>query len=117
MEPRARLRGLLRRSEAARRRLEAWAGAALPRERLRLERLLARLEPANVARMLERGFALVLRDGRVLADSRTAAPGEGLRVALGRGWLDVRVDARDAGSDPLPGRAGPGRGGKGGGGG
>jgi exodeoxyribonuclease VII large subunit len=105
-EPRARLRGLVRRTGEARRRLDAWRAAALPRERLRLERLLARLEPANVARMLARGFALVLRQGRAVADSRAAAPGEALRLALARGWLDVTVEARDAGTDPLPGRAG-----------
>jgi len=114
LEPRARVRALLRRAESARRRLDAWAGAALPRERLRLERLRSRLEPANVARMLERGFALVLRQGRVLSDARAAVPGEALRVALARGWLDVKVEAREAGDDPLPGRAGPGRGGEGG---
>jgi exodeoxyribonuclease VII large subunit len=105
-EPRARLREMRRRAAEARRRLDAWRSLRLPRERLRLERLLARLEPANVGRMLARGFALVLRAGRVLAESRAAAPGEALRVALSRGWLDVRVEARDRGADPLPGRGG-----------
>ncbi len=110
-EPRARLRGFLRRTGEARRRLDAWRAAAVPRERLRLERLLSRLEPANVARMLARGFALALREGRPVADSRAAAPGDELRLALARGWLDVTVDARDAGTDPLPGRQGEGGGG------
>jgi exodeoxyribonuclease VII large subunit len=100
-EPRERLRELRRRAAAAVRRLEAWP-AALPRERLRLERLGARLAPANVARILEQGFALVLREGRLLARSGEAAPGDALRIALGRGWLDARVVARDAGQDPLP---------------
>jgi exodeoxyribonuclease VII large subunit len=100
-EPRERLRALRRRVQEAARRLDAWP-AALPRERLRLERLEARLAPANVARTLERGFALVLRDGRVVARSGDAAPGDALRIALGAGWLDARVDARDAGPDPLP---------------
>jgi len=109
-EPRARLRTLARRAEEARRRLDAWRGAALPRERLRLERLAGRLEPANVARMLARGFALVLREGRVVSDSAAVAAGDRLRVALSRGWLDAQVDARDEGRDPLPGRAGPGSG-------
>jgi exodeoxyribonuclease VII large subunit len=105
-EPRARLRALARRSQEARRRLDAWRAGAVPRQRLRLERLRARLEPANVARMLARGFALALRQGRPVADSAAVAPGEPLRLALARGWLDVTVDARDAGTDPLPGRAG-----------
>jgi exodeoxyribonuclease VII large subunit len=105
-EPRARLRGLARRGQEARRRLDAWRAAAVPAQRLRLERLAARLEPANVARMLARGFALALREGHLVKDSAAVAPGEALRLALARGWLEVTVDARDAGTDPLPGRAG-----------
>jgi len=105
-EPRARLRILSRRLAEARRRLDAWRAAALPGRRLALARLGARLEPANVARMLSRGFALVLRQGRPVADSARVAAGDPLQVALGRGWLDVTVEARDRGRDPLPGRAG-----------
>jgi len=105
-EPRARLRALARRLAEGRRRLDTWRAAALPGRRLALARLWARLEPANVARMLLRGFALVLSGGRPVADSAQVAAGDPLRVALGRGWLDVAVEARDQGSDPLPGRAG-----------
>ena len=111
LEPAARLRALSRRAAGVRGRLDAWRAAFLPRERLRLQRLLLRLEPANVAGMLARGFALVLQEGRPLADSAAAAAGDPLRVALARGWLDVRVEGRDAGEDPLPGRGeGPPRG-------
>ncbi len=74
---------------------------------MRLERLSARLEPANVAKLLSRGFALVLKEGRLVARSAAAAEGDGLRIALGEGWLDARVTARDAGPDPLPGRRDP----------
>ncbi len=104
MEPRARLRALLRRTEEATRRLGRWQGSALPRERLRLERLRSRLEPANVARLLQRGFALVLSEGRLVTSSAGAGPGDEVRLALAEGWLDARVTARDEGSDPLPGR-------------
>lgn len=100
-EPRERLRALRLRAVAAARRLEAWP-AALPRERLRLARLEARLAPANVARILSRGFALVLAEGRVLTRSAEVRPGDAVRVALSAGWLDARVVARDAGRDPLP---------------
>jgi exodeoxyribonuclease VII large subunit len=100
-EPRERLRALRARAAAAARRLEAWP-AALPRERLRLERLEARLAPANVARILSRGFALVLAGGRLVTRSGDVAPGEDVRVALAAGWLDARVVERDAGGDPLP---------------
>jgi exodeoxyribonuclease VII large subunit len=104
-DPRARLRDLVRRGEDATRRLGRWQAAFFPRERLRLERLAARIEPANVAKLLARGFALALKDGVALRDSAAAAPGDALRLALARGWLDVRVEARDAGRDPLPARA------------
>ena len=60
-EPRRRVREVLLRMEAATRRLGAWQAAYFRREGMRLERLGARLEPANVAKLLARGFALVLR--------------------------------------------------------
>jgi len=107
-EPRARLRALLRRTEDAARRLGRWQATTFPRERLRLERLQARLEPANVAKLLERGFALALApDGRLVRSSAEVAPRDALRLALARGWLDVRVEERDAGADPLPARGLP----------
>jgi len=60
-----------------------------------------------VAKLLRRGFALALKDGRLLTRSAAAAPGDAVRLALGEGWLDATVTARDAGDDPVPGR-GPG---------
>jgi exodeoxyribonuclease VII large subunit len=57
-----------------------------------------------VTKLLSRGFALALKDGRLLARSAQAAPGDALRIALGAGWLDATVTARDAGDDPVPGR-------------
>jgi exodeoxyribonuclease VII large subunit len=107
LEPRARVRALTARMEAATRRLGAWQAAYFRRETFRLERLRGALEPANVARLLGRGFALVLRGGHVVARSADAAPGDEVRVALSEGWLDARVTARDAGTDPLPGRTPP----------
>jgi exodeoxyribonuclease VII large subunit len=92
--------------EGATRRLGAWQAGYFRREALRVERLAARLEPANVAKLLARGFALVLRDGHLVTGSSAVAPGDAVRVALAQGWLDARVDARDAGEDPLPGRGG-----------
>ena len=112
-EPRARLRALRVRAEAARTRLAAWSAATFRREALRLSGLERRLEPANVARTLSRGFALALREGRLLRRSGEAGPGDAVRVALGTGWLDVRVETRDAGTDPVPGRRGAGGGGPG----
>ncbi len=106
-EPRRRVREVIARMEAATRRLGAWQAAWFRREGLRLERLQARLEPANVAKLLSRGFALVLKDGHVVTGSGQAAPDDALRIALADGWLDARVTGRDLGEDPLPGRARP----------
>jgi exodeoxyribonuclease VII large subunit len=114
-EPRARLKALRGRVEVARRRLDGWRGATFRREALRLTHLAARLEPANVARLLKRGFALALHDGKLVTRSAALAPGQPMRVALGEGWLDAEVTARDAGTDPVPGRGRAGGGGEGGG--
>jgi exodeoxyribonuclease VII large subunit len=111
-EPRRRVREVLVRMEAATHRLRAWQAAWFRREGLRVERLAARLEPANVAKLLARGFALVLAGGRPVARSSDVAAGDAVRIALAEGWLDARVEARDAGEDPLPGRKGPGGGGE-----
>ncbi len=103
-EPRARLKALRARVEAASRRLEGWRAATFRREQVRLERLAARLEPANVAKLLSRGFALVLAEGRLVTRSGAVAEGAPVRLALGEGWLDARVTGRDQGDDPVPGR-------------
>jgi exodeoxyribonuclease VII large subunit len=107
-EPRAQLRDLRARADAARVRLAAWTASTFRRESLRLSGLAGRLEPANVAKVLSRGFALAIRDGQLLRRSGSAGPGDAVRVVLGAGWLDVRVESRDAGPDPLPGRTGAG---------
>ncbi|MFT3917239.1 MAG: exodeoxyribonuclease VII large subunit [Anaeromyxobacteraceae bacterium] len=107
-EPRRRLTELRRRVEAAARRMGAWQAQAFRREELRLERLAARLEPANVAKLLSRGFALVLDRGHLVARSAAVNEGDPVRIALAEGWLDARVEARDRGEDPLPGRGPPG---------
>jgi exodeoxyribonuclease VII large subunit len=104
LEPRTHLRDLRGRADAALRRLGAWQAGTFRREELRLERLQARLEPANVAKLLTRGFALVLRGGHLVVRSADAADGDAIRVALAEGWLDARVTGRDQGDDPLPGR-------------
>jgi len=108
-EPRRRVREVRSRMEASVRRLGAWQAATFRREVLRLQRLEARLEPANVAKLLSRGFSLVLREGHVVFRSDQASEGDSVRVVLGEGWLDARVTGRDAGDDPLPGRTAPAR--------
>jgi len=107
-EPRAHLRELRGRVALGLRRLEGFSAATFRRESLRLERLASRLEPANVAKILSRGFALVLREGRLVRRSREVAAGERLRLVLGEGWLEARAEAVEEGQDPLPGRGGKG---------
>jgi len=115
-EPRRRLAEVTGRLRASVRRLDAWQAATFRREELRLERLRARLEPANVAKLLGRGFALVLLGGRLVARSGQAEAGDDVRIALAEGWLDARVLTKDEGVDPLPGRKDtPGGAGSGGG--
>jgi exodeoxyribonuclease VII large subunit len=106
-EPRRRVREVLARMEGATRRLGAWQAAWFRREGLRLERLQARLEPANVAKLLARGFGLVLKDGHLVTRSGQVAVDDAVRIALAEGWLDARVTERDGGEDPLPGRGRP----------
>ena len=107
-EPRALLRELRRRRDPARERLLAWSASTFRRESTRLAGLAARLEPANVAKLLRRGFALALQDGRPLRRSAEVIPGATVRVVLGEGWLDTRVESRDLPPDPIPGLpAGP----------
>jgi exodeoxyribonuclease VII large subunit len=109
-EPRRRVREVRLRMEASARRLGAWQAATFRRETLRLQRLEGRLEPANMAKLLSRGFSLVLRDGHVISRSGQVAEGDALRIILGEGWVDARATGRDAGDDPLPGRTVPARG-------
>ncbi len=106
------LRRARQRAESVRatRRLGAWQADYFRREGMRLERLAGRLEPSNVGKLLARGFALVLRQGRLVTRSGEVSPGDPLRIALAGGWLDARVESRDQGDDPLPGRGGPGEG-------
>jgi exodeoxyribonuclease VII large subunit len=108
LEPRRRVRELVGRMEAATRRLGAWQAAYFRREGLRLERLAARLEPANVTKLLRRGFALVLQNGHLVTESGQVSADDAVRIALAQGWLDARITAVDAGEDPLPLRTKPG---------
>jgi exodeoxyribonuclease VII large subunit len=105
LEPRRRLRELRAAVQSSVRRLDAWRSAAFRREVLRLERLRARLEPADVAKLLSRGFALVLDRGHLVTRSDRVGVGDPVRIALAEGWLDARVTGRDQGDDPLPGRS------------
>ena len=102
-DPRRVLSDHRRRLDEALHRAAAWSASTFRRESMRLAGLAARLEPANVGKILSRGFALALAHGRPLRSSAEAAPGDPLRVVLGEGWLDARVESRNQLPHPIPG--------------
>ncbi len=102
-DPRRVLSDQRRRLDEALHRVAAWSSSTFRRESMRVAGLAARLEPANVGKILTRGFALALLNGRPLRSSADAAPGDPLRVVLGEGWLDARVESRDQLPHPIPG--------------
>jgi exodeoxyribonuclease VII large subunit len=102
-DPRRVLSDQRRRLDEALHRVQAWSASTFRRESMRLAGLAARLEPANVGKILARGFALAIAHGRPLRSSAEAAPGDPVRVVLGEGWLDARVESRDRPPEPIPG--------------
>jgi exodeoxyribonuclease VII large subunit len=80
--------------------LSARADAALARRvqgrRAELARLAGKLDALSPVAVLERGYAVVLRDGHVVRDAGEVAAGERLRVRLARGELVVREDGDDS---------------------
>lgn len=88
----------LRMAEGRRRldRAESRAGELMERRLAGAERRLevstAKLEQLSPLAILERGYAVVMRyNGQVIRDAEEAMPGEGLRVRLGKGELDIKV--------------------------
>jgi exodeoxyribonuclease VII large subunit len=69
----------------------------LHQRRGELANLAGKLDALSPLAVLERGYAVVLRDGHVVRDAGETAAGERLRVRLARGAIDVRVD--DTGPD------------------
>jgi exodeoxyribonuclease VII large subunit len=52
----------------------------------------AKLEQLSPLAILERGYAVVMRyNGQVIRSEEETFPGEGLRVRLGKGELDIKV--------------------------
>jgi len=76
--------------------LVARRDAALQRvleaRRSELGRLGAQMAALSPLAVLDRGYAMVQRDGQILRAASGAAPGESLRVRLARGSLVVTVD-------------------------
>ena len=82
---------LARRVELLQQRLLSLFPTALSKRRLSLEALSGRLEDLSYRRVLERGFALALKEGRPLLDASEARTGDPLRIVLSRGELIAEV--------------------------
>jgi len=65
-----------------------------------LGELAARLDAMSPLRVLDRGYAVVTRDGAVLRDAASAAPGDAVDVRLARGRLACTVDRVDDATEP-----------------
>jgi len=74
-------------------RLGAGSNALFERRRNGLERAVVRLETASPRRVLERGFALVERDGVLVRSAEDVRCNEGVRITLGRGAIAATVTA------------------------
>jgi exodeoxyribonuclease VII large subunit len=73
-----------RRDQAIRRRLEA--------RRAQLGQLGAQMAALSPLAVLDRGYAMALREGAVVRDAAAVAPGDRLRIRLARGELGVIVE-------------------------
>jgi exodeoxyribonuclease VII large subunit len=87
---------------ADRRRLETAHAAGLAAVRGHLARrrgawqqLAAKLSQLSPLSILDRGYAIVSRRGRILKDAAAAPPGTGIHVRLAKGELDARVRGED----------------------
>jgi exodeoxyribonuclease VII large subunit len=78
--------------KAVLRRLEQAATRALRDAAARAEAIGARIESVSPQRVLERGYAMVLKDRRVIGTIAGATPGAALQVRFADGEIDVRVE-------------------------
>jgi exodeoxyribonuclease VII large subunit len=59
----------------------------------RLERAEAALNSEDPTRPLERGYAIVTKDGVAVHDAASLAPGDAIAARLRRGTLDARIES------------------------
>jgi len=72
-------------------RLRAGERNVLVRKRERLDLHMAVLDSLSPLRVLERGFSVVMKNGRIVGDAASLRDGDELRVRMGRGSIDARV--------------------------
>jgi exodeoxyribonuclease VII large subunit len=78
-------------------RLSGGVLTSFERRRHRFHHAAVRLESASPLRVLERGFALVERDGVIVRDAREVQRDDAVRIRLGRGSLGATVTAVEEG--------------------
>ena len=83
------------RVDALAQRLTASAQGNLVKQRSVFTGLAAALESLSPLRVLERGYAVVLREGTAVTDASAVAPGEDLEIRLRRGKLFARTTGRE----------------------
>jgi exodeoxyribonuclease VII large subunit len=81
-----------RRLAAALKTFRAAAASALRERRTRLQLAVAVLDGRDPTQILQRGYAIVTLDGKVLRDAAAAAPGARISAQLARGTLAARVE-------------------------
>ena len=85
---RAKLESLERRARSAMAKREARASA-------RVRELARALHAVSPGRTLERGYAIVYRDGDIVRDAREVAPGDTVTARLARGRLEATVTSAE----------------------
>jgi exodeoxyribonuclease VII large subunit len=77
----------------SRARLDSLATRLVADARLRVQGRETRLRDLDPSAPLQRGYALVMRGGKLLRSATEVAPGEAIEARLGHGTLDARVEA------------------------
>ena len=75
--------------------LTAATGAVVNRvrdARIRIEHIMEKLELLSVNRILERGFSLVWKDGRIVRSAGELSPSEGVRIQFAVGEADATIE-------------------------
>jgi exodeoxyribonuclease VII large subunit len=88
---RPRLAADRRRMETAHANALTQIAAHLARRRRAWEQLSTKLAQLSPLRILERGYAIVSSEGRILKDVADAPPGQQIHVRLAKGDLDATV--------------------------
>ncbi len=92
LSPASQLSRLRQRFSLADQRLKSLMDQRLAEAYQKLSSLDSALQMLNPYRVLERGYAIVFKDSKVVRDSSEVAPGEKLRIRLSKGHLKAKVE-------------------------